>query len=117
MDSAELYQPSFRERMDGAQDVARARIERTAYLGPRIVRKRAAMTTDVIGAAAILGVSVQRVRALLGSRRIPGARRIKYEWSIPVENGTIAVLPGKRGPHLRSSKIICSAGGKSEVPF
>ena len=50
-------------------------------------------------AAAMLGVSVRRVRALAAGRRLPGARLVGRDWRIPVmDGGMIAVAPGTRGP-------------------
>jgi excisionase family DNA binding protein len=48
-------------------------------------------------AAAKLGVNLQRIRALLSDRRIPGAKRIGRQWFIP--KGFV-VTPGTRGPKL-----------------
>jgi hypothetical protein len=50
---------------------------------------------DSAAAAARLGVNMQRVRALLGARRIPGARRIGRQWFVPED---FEVTPGTRGP-------------------
>ncbi len=50
---------------------------------------------DSAAAAARLGVNMQRVRALLGARRIPGARRIGRQWFVPKD---FEVTPGTRGP-------------------
>jgi hypothetical protein len=52
-------------------------------------------TIDSAAAAARLGVNLQRIRALLGARRIPGARRIGRQWFVPED---FEVTPGTRGP-------------------
>jgi excisionase family DNA binding protein len=52
-------------------------------------------------AAVKLGVNLQRVRALLSQRRIPGARRIGRQWFVP-EN--FSVTPGSRGPKPKEEK-------------
>jgi hypothetical protein len=54
---------------------------------------------DTAAAAAKLGVNLQRMRALLVQRRIPGARRLGRQWFIP-EN--FKVMPGTRGPKMGS---------------
>ena len=50
---------------------------------------------DSAAAAARLGVNMQRIRALLGARRIPGARRIGRQWFVPED---FEVTTGTRGP-------------------
>jgi hypothetical protein len=50
---------------------------------------------DSAAAAARLGVNMQRIRALLGARRIPGARRLGRQWFVPED---FEVTPGTRGP-------------------
>ena len=52
-------------------------------------------------AAAKLGVNLQRMRALLGQRRVPGARRIGGQWFVPEK---FEVKPGARGPALGSKR-------------
>ena len=52
---------------------------------------------DTAAAAAKLGVNLQRIRALLKERRIPGARRVGRQWFIPED---FTVTPGTRGPKL-----------------
>ena len=50
---------------------------------------------DTAAAAEKLGVNLQRIRALLAQRRIPGARRIGRQWFVPED---FEVTPGTRGP-------------------
>lgn len=53
---------------------------------------------DTAAAAAKLGVNLQRIRALLAQRRIPGARLVGRQWFVPED---LSVTPGTRGPKLR----------------
>jgi methylase of polypeptide subunit release factors len=53
---------------------------------------------DTATAAAKLGVNLQRIRALLAQRRIPGARLVGRTWFVPDD---FKVTPGSRGPKLR----------------
>lgn len=48
-------------------------------------------------AAAKLGVTVQRMRALCRARRVPGAKLIGRSWFVPED---FRVTPGTRGPKL-----------------
>jgi methylase of polypeptide subunit release factors len=52
-------------------------------------------------AAAKLGVSGQRIRALLAQRRIAGARLIGQRWFVPDD---FTVKPGTRGPKPKSEQ-------------
>jgi hypothetical protein len=52
---------------------------------------------DTAAAARKLGVNLQRIRALLAQRRIPGARLLGRQWFIPED---FEVTPGTRGPKL-----------------
>jgi methylase of polypeptide subunit release factors len=56
---------------------------------------------DTAAAAARLGVNLQRIRALLGARRIPGARLVGRQWFVPED---FKVTPGTRGPSLKRRK-------------
>jgi hypothetical protein len=56
---------------------------------------------DTAAAAKKLGVNLQRIRALLGKRRIPGARRVGRQWFVPED---FKVTPAARGPKLRGRK-------------
>jgi hypothetical protein len=47
--------------------------------------------------AALLGITVRRLRALCAARRIPGARFIGGRWYVPEQ---FKVTPGTRGPKL-----------------
>jgi hypothetical protein len=49
-------------------------------------------------AAALLEVSDARVRQLLGEGRIRGAYKIGKFWVIPLFDGKVSVVKGKRGP-------------------
>lgn len=54
--------------------------------------------------AEVLGVSKQRVQALLARGRIKGARRFADVWAIPVnEQGRPDITPGKAGRPKRPS--------------
>jgi hypothetical protein len=58
----------------------------------------------MIGTAAAakrLGVNLQRIRALLTQRRIPGARRVGRQWFVPED---FEVKPGARGPDMGAKK-------------
>lgn len=56
---------------------------------------------DTAAAAEKLGVNLQRIRALLQERRIPGARLIGRQWFVPED---FKVTPGTRGPELRKPR-------------
>jgi hypothetical protein len=52
---------------------------------------------SAIDAAAKLGVTPERLRALCRQRRVKGARNIVGRWFVPEE---FVVTPGKRGPRM-----------------
>jgi hypothetical protein len=108
----DTYAPSFRERMDDAQEAARTRVESRAYLRGRITYQRPAMRQywTVARVAAYMGVSESRVKLLCAKRRIRGARRAGQgrgtPWRVPVyrhKDGKYhpTITPGKRGPKLK----------------
>lgn len=45
------------------------------------------------------GISLRRIQALCRQRRIPGARYVGRVWYLP---DPFTIIPGKRGPSLRS---------------
>jgi len=53
---------------------------------------------DTAAAAEKLGVNLQRIRALLAQRRIPGARLVGRTWFVPED---FKVTPGRRGPPMK----------------
>lgn len=55
-------------------------------------------TVTTAEAAERLGVTPNRLRVLLGQRRIKGARLVGREWQIPAD---FTVTPGTRGPKPR----------------
>ncbi|NEQ66403.1 MAG: hypothetical protein F6K21_13045 [Symploca sp. SIO2D2] len=52
----------------------------------------------VQAAAHRLGISVGRVRTLLGQGRIEGAQKLGRRWQIPTRKGMPKIIPGHRGP-------------------
>ena len=66
-----------------------------------ITGRRTEATISTADAAAILGVTPRRMRALCHQRRIPGARLTGRDWHIPVTDGRIEIIPGTRGPNPR----------------
>ena len=52
----------------------------------------------VQAAAYRLGISVGRVRTLLGQGRIEGAQKLGRRWQIPTRRGMPKIVPGHRGP-------------------
>jgi excisionase family DNA binding protein len=67
----------------------------TNYCDAQQYNAVASKTIGVKEAAAQLGLTEQRVRALCSQRRIPGARLIGRTWRLP---RAFQVSPGERGP-------------------
>ena len=111
MELMEYDYASFRERMDQARD---AKPHPDCRLRAVVSWKRPARYQSVEDAAARLGVSVRRVRALCDQRRIPGViqRRSRKgkPYLIPVD---AVPIPGSRGP--RSKAALALSPG--EPPF
>jgi len=110
------FDPSFRERMDDAQEAARTRLESRAYLGARVTRARPALRLwwTLADLCAYLGipekpVSPARAKFLLGTGRVKGASRAGTgkgsPWRLPAyrqPDGSYkpTISQGKRGPSL-----------------
>jgi hypothetical protein len=84
----------FQEVMEAGRNRARDRLERLAYMGPRVIEKRPPrrVLLSVADVCAMTGLSVQRVKALCGQGRFRGARRKRGEgsgkgtaWRIPAD--------------------------------
>jgi hypothetical protein len=110
---------AFQDRMQDGRDAARRNIESLAYLGGRVTWKRPAAKElwSVETAAARLGVTTRRIRALLARGAVSGATRGNGRaWRIPAHRQpdgsyALAISPGKRGPKMRVSL------SESEPPF
>ncbi len=111
------YEPSFRERMDEAQDAARRRIEDNAYMAVRIDRKRRKRTMKVDQAAALLEMSTARVRLLCQQGRLVGAMRAEKgkgrPWVIPEP---VTMTEGSRGPQLKRADSV-TMQRRPDMPF
>jgi hypothetical protein len=57
-------------------------------------------------AAFLLGICHQRVRQLLTTGRIKGAKKIGRFWLIPLYKGMPKIIPGSRGPQGTWKKIF-----------
>ena len=100
MELMEYDYASFRERMDQARD---AKPHPDCRLRAVVSWKRPARYQTVEDAAARLGVSVRRVRALCDQRRIPGVIQRRSLKGKPYLIPRDAVpIPGSRGPKSRS---------------
>jgi excisionase family DNA binding protein len=118
------YAPmDFQTRMQEARDTARKELDRAAYLGARIVRKRPPVQAlySVAEAAQLLGVSRARVRQLCASGRLGAVQKRtgRREYRIPATrqpDGSfrIVITAGTRGPALTSPTGLIV---KPIVPF
>ena len=119
---------SFQDRMQDGRDAAAASVERLAYLGATVTRKRASLRlfVSVADVAALWGVTETQVKAVLGRGGIPGAYRRRKgrgrPWAIP------AVRLGTSGSGSRRFHVECRrgergvdaqyfTGGDSRVPI
>ncbi len=73
------------------------------------------MYISVTQLAEKLKVSTSRVRVLLGQGRIVGAFKVGGVWIIPIDNGKIQAISGKRGPQLSWCKRRLKAQAKIHV--
>ena len=104
------YAPlSFQELLQAGRDYRDSTREKLAYLGGRVTYQRKArrIVVGIADAAAMLGCSEQRIRALAGQRRIVGARKMgPRRWRIPAylqPNGCYLpkLTAGARGSELK----------------
>ena len=104
---------SFSERMDDHREAAACRPARCFIPSAVTYKRPKADVVTVTEAAELLGVSVQRMRQLLGAGRIVGAvktRKGRRGWKIPLTNARPLISPGTRGPNLQLLH-------KSTLPF
>lgn len=111
------YDPmGFQEIMQAGKDAARSGLERAAYLGYRIVRKRPPpLSLSTAEVAALWGVSENQVKLVLARGGVKGARRSSQgkgrPWVIPARkvHGE-TVVEAKRGKRGRNADYFVNDG-------